>query len=96
MFSTMELTNIESMLDATLPCETTITHCNKEPNYRIVKVTCGCDAFLCSEHLDNYLQRIRDWHDSVYGMAGLSHCRLCGSKFTIPEHWSDVYNVIPI
>ena len=96
MFDTEVSVDIESLLQDSLPCENSYSPCTKEADFLLRKTYCGCNAFKCSQHTQDWIERMKDWHNNVRGVADYSRCSECHTKFKIPENVEDCFRIIPI
>ena len=96
MTLTKESVDIESLLQDSLPCETSYNDCMNEAVFLIRKTYCNCCAFKCARHTQEWIEKLNDWHNRVYGTSINGRCGECRIYFVIPTNPSDCYIVIPI
>lgn len=96
MTLTKESVDIESLLEDSLPCESGYNECTKEADFLIRKTYCSCCAFECAQHTKEWIERLKNWHNTTYGIVNYSRCGECHTQFEIPRDAKDCYIVIPI
>jgi hypothetical protein len=89
--STLEMVDLERLLDAEPVCENP-GGCERTA-VNNVWITCGCGGVLaCQRHTDLWLEQARQWLDHSY-----ASCKFCGRRwYGCDCDPSDVLRVVPL